>query len=305
MEEKCKELLKKFPPALAENKHKGQAGRIGIIGGSLEYTGAPYFAGISAFKCGADLVYIFCMKDAATPIKSYSPELIVFPFLDAEHSRTLTTSRLLNLHSLVIGPGLGEYVNVHSLIVYVINHVKEKLSCKISLIFDADGIGFIAENKDILKNYTGTVYVTPNINEIKKLSLAYLGRRDIDITDYEVLKKLVTSIGPNVTMIMKGRTDKIVTANEVYENSIAGSLRRCGGQGDLVSGALGLFSFWATLFKDNEQCTIPPEVLACYAASSIARTCSRFAFEKNGRSMVTSDMIEQIGQAYRFIFDVI
>lgn len=27
--------------------HKGELGRIGIIGGSLEYTGAPFYAGIA------------------------------------------------------------------------------------------------------------------------------------------------------------------------------------------------------------------------------------------------------------------
>ncbi len=43
-------------PVLKDDMHKGQVGRIGIIGGSLEYTGAPYFAGISALKVGADLV---------------------------------------------------------------------------------------------------------------------------------------------------------------------------------------------------------------------------------------------------------
>lgn len=37
-------------PSLDGDKHKGQAGRIGIVGGSLEYTGAPYFAGISALR---------------------------------------------------------------------------------------------------------------------------------------------------------------------------------------------------------------------------------------------------------------
>lgn len=42
-------LISCIPP-LDGGSHKGQAGRIGIIGGSLEYTGAPYFAGISALK---------------------------------------------------------------------------------------------------------------------------------------------------------------------------------------------------------------------------------------------------------------
>lgn len=69
-------------PKLTTDMHKGEAGRIGIIGGSLEYTGAPYYAGIAALKVGCDLVHIFCPQSAALPIKSYSPELIVHPLLD-------------------------------------------------------------------------------------------------------------------------------------------------------------------------------------------------------------------------------
>lgn len=44
------QLLQKSIPPLDGTQHKGQAGRIGIVGGSLEYTGAPYFAGIAALK---------------------------------------------------------------------------------------------------------------------------------------------------------------------------------------------------------------------------------------------------------------
>lgn len=44
------QTVKACIPPLDDSKHKGQAGRIGIVGGSLEYTGAPYFAGISALK---------------------------------------------------------------------------------------------------------------------------------------------------------------------------------------------------------------------------------------------------------------
>jgi hypothetical protein len=37
------------------------------------YTGAPYFAAISALKAGADLVHVFCEHEAGQVIKSYSP----------------------------------------------------------------------------------------------------------------------------------------------------------------------------------------------------------------------------------------
>lgn len=42
--------------------------QIGIIGGSKQYTGAPYFAGISALKVGADIVHVFTDSDAAIPM---------------------------------------------------------------------------------------------------------------------------------------------------------------------------------------------------------------------------------------------
>ncbi|XP_065200677.1 ATP-dependent (S)-NAD(P)H-hydrate dehydratase isoform X2 [Planococcus citri] len=304
-EQELQAAAKTLPPALSESKHKGQAGRIGIIGGSSEYTGAPYFAGITALRCGADLTYIFCMKDAAIPIKSYSPELIVLPFLDAEHGKSLTTTRLLNIHSLVIGPGLGENVDVHQLVVSIIQYVKEnqKILFRISLVFDADGIGLLADNKDVLLNYPGSIYITPNANEIKKLAFAYFGRRDINTSDDATLQELVNQIHPNAVLILKGQNDKIVTPDGTYVCSTPGSLRRCGGQGDILSGSLGLFSYWANLYKEKEdQSNIPAEVIASYSACSITRLCSQFAHEEKERAMVTSDMLSQIGKAYKTFF---
>lgn len=56
------------------------------MGGSFEYTGAPYYSAMAALKMGADLAHIFCSRDAAGPIKTYSPELIVHPIFDYNES---------------------------------------------------------------------------------------------------------------------------------------------------------------------------------------------------------------------------
>ena len=74
--------MKSLLPKLEISKHKGQNGKVGVMGGSKEFTGAPYYAGMSSLKAGADLTYIFCAKEAGIPIKSYSPELIVLPVID-------------------------------------------------------------------------------------------------------------------------------------------------------------------------------------------------------------------------------
>lgn len=57
-------------PLLSINSYKGENGKIGIIGGSFEYTGAPYLSAMAAMRIGCDITHIFTTKDASIPIKS-------------------------------------------------------------------------------------------------------------------------------------------------------------------------------------------------------------------------------------------
>jgi NAD(P)H-hydrate repair Nnr-like enzyme with NAD(P)H-hydrate dehydratase domain len=75
-------VINRIVPSLASSNHKGSMGRIGVVGGSSDYCGAPYYAGVSSLKVGADLASVFCSQSAAMPIKVYSPELMVSPFYD-------------------------------------------------------------------------------------------------------------------------------------------------------------------------------------------------------------------------------
>mmetsp|Transcript_26563 Transcript_26563/g.57336 ORF Transcript_26563/g.57336 Transcript_26563/m.57336 type:complete len:172 (-) Transcript_26563:46-561(-) len=69
--------LSSLVPALSASRYKGQAGKVGVVGGCAEYTGAPFYAAMAALKLGADLSHVFCDEQASTAIKCYSPELIV------------------------------------------------------------------------------------------------------------------------------------------------------------------------------------------------------------------------------------
>jgi ATP-dependent NAD(P)H-hydrate dehydratase len=54
-----KDLLKKvytMVPPMLESFHKGQLGRVAVIGGSEDYTGAPYFSAMASAKLGCDMV---------------------------------------------------------------------------------------------------------------------------------------------------------------------------------------------------------------------------------------------------------
>ena len=62
--------VRSLVPPLDEARHKGQAGRVGVVGGCREYTGAPFFAAMSALRVGADLSHVFCVTAAAPVIKA-------------------------------------------------------------------------------------------------------------------------------------------------------------------------------------------------------------------------------------------
>ena len=94
-------MLGHLLPELKSNQYKGNSGKLVIIGGSLEYTGAPYFAGISALRSGCDLCKIACPVEAAIPIKCYSPDLIVQPISKPDKEFFIYSS------NFVIGPGMG------------------------------------------------------------------------------------------------------------------------------------------------------------------------------------------------------
>ncbi|KAG8254155.1 ATP-dependent (S)-NAD(P)H-hydrate dehydratase-like [Homalodisca vitripennis] len=293
----CKPLI----PELSYTKHKGQSGRIGVFGGSKVFTGAPYFVGISALRTGADLIYVFCVQAAAQPIKSYSSELMVVPYLDVDMPAEEEDVWLKKLHCAVIGPGLGRD---HSIINKIKSLIPTLKNVNIPLVLDADGLFVLAQNPTLLNDYSNDVYITPNVHEFRFLCEAFFKGEEYSVTDYDTLgPKLSSAIGPRVTILIKGERDIIIRGKTVlnYETT-KGSPRRCGGQGDILSGCLGTFAFWATQVeqKDGKDA---PQLCAALAASTITRVCNRYAFEDKGRGMITTDMLEKLPMVFDSLFD--
>lgn len=162
-------------PHLSSDLRKGNLGRIGIIGGSKEYTGAPYFAGISSLKVGADLCHIFCTPEAAIPIKTYSPELIVHPLLPSSEeinkkeasnkSIDLIRPWLKKMDVVVIGCGLGREQDI----VFITLELIKICRCLfIPIIVDADGLFVVAQQPELILGYKNCI-LTPNLVEFYKL----------------------------------------------------------------------------------------------------------------------------------------
>ncbi|XP_046520409.1 ATP-dependent (S)-NAD(P)H-hydrate dehydratase isoform X3 [Equus quagga] len=292
------QLVRNIIPPLTTKKHKGQDGRIGIVGGCQEYTGAPYFAAISALKVGADLSHVFCTQEAAPVIKSYSPELIVHPVLDSPDAVQDVEKWLPRLHALVVGPGLGRDDGLLRNVKGILEASKAR---DVPVVIDADGLWLIAEQPALIQGYQKAV-LTPNHAEFRRLSEAVL-RDPMDSSDpHGAVLRLSQALG-NVTVVRKGERDVISDGRQVLECSQEGSSRRCGGQGDLLSGSLGVLVHWALLAGPEKTDGFSPLLVAAFGACSLTRQCSHQAFQKHGRSTTTTDMVAEVGPAFARLFE--
>uniref|UniRef100_UPI00358E164A ATP-dependent (S)-NAD(P)H-hydrate dehydratase isoform X2 n=1 Tax=Myxine glutinosa TaxID=7769 RepID=UPI00358E164A len=288
------QTVKLIIPPLIPEKHKGQAGRIGIVGGCEDYTGAPYFAAISAMKVGADLAHVFCTRGAAPVIKSYSPELIVHPLLDHAEAPQEVSQWLPRFHSLVIGPGLGRDPGILKNAKGIIEAAK---GLNIPLVIDADALELVHQNISLIKGYRNTI-LTPNVVEFKRLFNALLDNQTNEREKSEEAVRDVSLALDGVTVVRKGLADVISDGSTVERCGMSGSLRRCGGQGDILAGVLGAMLAWASAAQVSS-----PGVVAALGSCRLTRECSARAFETHGRSTLTTDIIPHIGPAFKQLYE--
>lgn len=312
--------VKALIPDLSSDRHKGQAGKIAVIGGCREYTGAPFFAAFSALKIGADVAHVFCTQGAATVIKCYSPELIVHPYLPdtadmgisdvqmdddgktgSRHSRLqhavdAVRQWLDRFDALVVGPGLGRDPLMLDTVADILYEARER---NIPLVIDADGLWLINQRLDLIKDYKNAI-ITPNAVEFRRLA-QILSVNEADSNAAEQTALLLN--GPVV--VKKGKNDLVTDGRFTLVCSEEGSPRRAGGQGDVLSGTIASFMAWAQRERgvgrdelhSSKTEPVPPLLLAAYGGCTTTRLASRRAFKAKGRAMGAVDLMYELGSA--------
>lgn len=307
-----KEILAKvykMVPPMLESFHKGQLGRVGVLGGSEDYTGAPYFSAMASAKLGCDMSHVICEPAAGAVIKTYSPNLMVHPYmrstksLQSESLDTVTAdvvAMLDRLHVLVIGPGLGRDSTMQKIVAAVLTEARKR---NIPFVLDADGLYLAQTQPDLVEGYKECI-LTPNVVEFGRLAKSK--GVDVDAKDDDpttVCSRLAKAFG-GVTIIQKGAKDYISNGEYTYISEGEGGLKRSGGQGDTLTGSLGTFLAWRKAYLDriwdheNDLDSVELLALAAYAGSAITRECSRLAFKEKGRSLQAGDLTEHVHQAF-------
>ena len=117
------------------------------------------------------------------------------------------------------------------------------------LVLDADALVLVNQDPSLIKGYARAA-VTPNVVEFKRLTNT-LG---IDEKDADSALRVSEALG-GVTVLQKGREDVIATHTESAQDTmkvdVEGGLKRCGGQGDILSGTVGTLMAWGKCYEDG------------------------------------------------------
>ncbi|OPY31500.1 MAG: putative carbohydrate kinase [Methanomassiliicoccales archaeon PtaU1.Bin124] len=215
-----------YYPIPVKTSHKGQNGRVLVIGGG-PYTGAPFLAAMGAYRIGADLVFIAAPSSVSDTISGYSPNVIVNKLpgsILSPGDLGRLRAMLRDMNSVLIGSGVGRDPQTFE---SVRNFVKV---CDVPIVIDADSFAALSGNLDLLKGKSGIM--TPHGGEFLKLTGEELAS-DLD-SRAEQCRELAKRTG--ITVLLKGAVDIVTDGKEIRLNRTGNPGMSVGGTGDVLAG---------------------------------------------------------------------
>lgn len=199
------------------DSHKGDNGKVAIIGGSMTMHGAPLFSALATEASGADLVYVSLPKIHEHVARVQSLNFQVQPFLGDELSKkdlAPILELLATVDVAVIGPGLSRTTEAQKLIRELI----ESATCP--LVLDASALQ--SWTLDAVKGKFSIL--TPHLGELERMGV-----------EPDAIGE--TAAEYSVTILAKGVIDRVVTPEGVIKEVSGGNAGlTVGGTGDALAG---------------------------------------------------------------------
>ncbi|MGN0505342.1 MAG: NAD(P)H-hydrate dehydratase [Lachnospiraceae bacterium] len=281
-------------PVRRKDSHKGSYGKVLVIAGSKNMSGAAYFATAAAYRMGTGLVRVVTAQENREILQRQLPEAILTTYETIDGSLTAESIEEVKeavawASVILIGPGLGTGSASASLVNYVI------ANCMVPLVMDADALNILSRMISekvpeeegiqgrvayIAKLLPAGTIITPHKKELSVLTgipLAQLVTSLIDSSAICTYNNEIIYVKKDVrTIVSFGESDYInVTGNDGMATA---------GSGDVLGGMI------AGLLAQGET----PKMAAmsgCYLHGMAGDVA---ACRKGTRSMLASDMLEAI-----------
>ena len=278
-----RERMREVVPVRTAESHKGDYGRVLIVGGSMGKTGAAHLAALGALRSGAGLVTIATPRSCVSILASMAAEYMTLPLEETPEGTIdfAALDRVLDFETdvIAIGPGLGTDPSTAAFVQGLVERAG------VPLILDADALNAFSGDPDRLVARDGVeMVITPHPGEMARL----LGRTVDAIQADRLNVARDFAAAHKVHVVLKGhRTIIAGPENRAFINLTGNAGMATGGTGDVLTGMLAA---WFAQLLDPEP--------ACQISVYLHGLAGDHAAADEGQvSLMATDLVSNIGDA--------
>jgi NAD(P)H-hydrate epimerase len=271
-------------PERSDDAHKGEVGRIVVIGGccgEVVMVGAPALAANAAFRTGAGLVQMLVPEAIRASVAVLAP-CATTRTLATDADALLTAVSGFHADAVALGPGLGDTLSPG-----VVADLLTRLPGPV--VVDADGLNLLAAAPTFSIPDPERIVLTPHPGELARL----LAARDLDhAVDRSPSSRRTAACALaeayGCVAVLKGRGTVVTNGRRLYVNETGNAGMATGGAGDVLTGVI------AALIGQKME-PFEAAILGVY----LHGLAGDFAAEELGRwSMTAMDLVEYLPEAF-------
>lgn len=247
--------------------HKGDQGRLLVVGGDSGTAGAIRITGEAALRSGAGLVRVLTHEDNIGPILTARPELMVDALSDERLDQALEWADVI-----AVGPGLGQRD-------WAQKALKKIAASEKPMLWDADALNLLAIKQDNRQNRI----ITPHPGEAARL----LGVKTSEIESDRLHAARALAKRYGGVVVLKGAGTVIASAaGDIAIADVGNAGMASGGMGDVLSGII-------TALLGQKLTLLDAACAGCVAHGATADAVSR---QRGTRGMLATDLFELLWQ---------
>ncbi|MCL6477721.1 MAG: NAD(P)H-hydrate dehydratase [Peptococcaceae bacterium] len=228
-------LVKGWLPKRPVSSHKGDYGRVLVIGGSRGMAGAACLTAEAAARTGAGLITLAVPEGIYEPVASKLTEVMVMPVPQtgegtlSREALSVIGGMLERADVLALGPGLSTNPET-------VEAVREIVSLsRIPTVLDADGLNAFMGHTDLFKKVKKPLVLTPHPGEMARL--AGLSVNEVQLNRLDAARSWSSTW--NAVLALKGARSIIALPDgTTYINPTGNPGMATGGSGDVLTGII-------------------------------------------------------------------
>lgn len=280
--------VRRVLPLRPHTAHKYSVGKVLVIAGSRNLTGAPFMTAVSAMRAGAGAVILAVPKSIHAALIKKVTEVMITPLEETDEGTISMQAldqiaeRLVWADVVALGPGLSQNLETRDVVHMLVEKIDQPL------VLDADGLGMMRYDLSLLRERQHETVITPHVGELRLLT--NLDRNVIERQRVEVARIQAKYL--NSTLVLKGSPTVTGTPDGLaYMNSTGNPGMATAGAGDVLTGIVA--SFLA-------QGMMPQQ--AAWAGVFVHGLAGDIAAQKFGqRSLMALDIMNEIPAALQAI----